>query len=79
MIANLIVNFNSDKKATRVYYALNNTIFGEKEIKTTKLCVCNSIMVPILLYKIKTWVTNKKLEGAINAPNEAVKKDNKQN
>lgn len=59
---------NRTKKTSRIYYAINNTILGKREIsQETKLHVYNAITVPTLLYASETWVTNRKHESAINA------------
>lgn len=59
---------NRARKATKIYYSLNNTIFSKGEIEQkTKLQVYNSISIPTILYGSETWVTNKKHESTINA------------
>ena len=59
---------NRISKANNIYYQLNNTILGKKEINTkTKLQVYNSIYVPTLTYGSESWIINKRIESRITA------------
>ena len=59
---------NRIAKANNIYYQLNNTILGKKEINTkTKLQVYNSIYVPTLTYGSESWIINKRIESRITA------------
>lgn len=59
---------NRIKKATGIYYQLNKTVFGKKEIqKKSKRKVYETIVLPTLLYGSETWPTKEKHERQITA------------
>lgn len=59
---------NKLKKATRIYYSINRTILGKKEIdKRTKLRVYNAITLPTITYGCESWTLQRKHESPINA------------
>ena len=59
---------NRINKSVKIYYALNKTVFGKREIDMkTKLRVYNAIVVPILTYASESWAIKDKHEGKINA------------
>ncbi|KAI4461171.1 reverse transcriptase (rna-dependent dna polymerase) [Holotrichia oblita] len=59
---------NRIKKTNKIYYALNKTIIGKKEIdKNIKLKVYNAIAIPTMTYQCESWPLQKKQEGKIIA------------
>lgn len=59
---------NRVKSATNIYYSINRTIIGKKEITAkTKLQVYNAIYKPTLLYGSESWPVNGKIEQQITA------------
>ena len=59
---------NRIAKANNIYYQLNHTILGKKEINTkTKIQVYNTIYVPTLIYGSESWTINKRVESRITA------------
>ena len=56
------------KQATNVYYQLNQTILGKKEVsQKTKIQIYNTIYKPTLLYGAESWPVNNKIEQKITA------------
>ena len=59
---------NRVQKATSAYFAINNIIFGKKEIeRKTKTRVQKAIIEPILLYGCESWVPSKNDQSRVNA------------
>ena len=57
---------NRIAKANNVYYRLNQTVIGKREVKrTTKLLIYNSVYTPTLTYGAESWVINKRIESRI--------------
>jgi hypothetical protein len=55
-------------KTNNIYYQLNQTISGKKEINTkTKLQVYRAVMEPSLLYGSESWPARGKEISRINA------------
>lgn len=49
---------NKIKKATNIYYAINRTLLGKKEIgKKTKLQIYNTVVIPAMTYTIEVLPT----------------------
>jgi hypothetical protein len=58
---------NRVSKTNNIYYQLNQTLFGKKEINTkTKLQVYRTVMEPRLLYGSKSWPARGKEISKIN-------------
>lgn len=56
------------RKASGAYYAMNNVLFGKKEVSTkTKARVYTAIIEPILLYGAESWVAHKNEVSQVNA------------
>lgn len=56
------------RKATQVFYQLNKTILGKREINTkTKTTIYNAVAVPIMTYGSETWPISTKHESKLTA------------
>ena len=56
------------KQITNIYYQLNRTILGKKEVsQKTKIQVYNTIYKPTLLYGAESWPVNDKIEQQVTA------------
>jgi hypothetical protein len=59
---------NRISKANRIYFQINNTVIGKKEVQTeTKMQLCKSVCVPILGYAAASWATRSTNENRITA------------
>ena len=59
---------NRIAKANNIYYQINNTVIGKKEVSTeTKLQVYNTVFIPTLTYGSESWVIDTKTESRITA------------
>lgn len=59
---------NRANKSTRIYYTVNKTILGHKDIDIeVKKKIHNMITVPTLTYACESWTIRKKDESKINA------------
>lgn len=59
---------NKANKSTRLYYSLNKTILGHKNIDMeVKMMIHGVITVPIITYASENWTVRKKDETRINA------------
>lgn len=59
---------NRQNKSTIIYYSLNKTIWGHRDIDLeTKIKIYNTITVPIITYACENWTLRKKDESKINA------------
>jgi hypothetical protein len=55
-------------KAKQIYYQINNTVIGKKEVQTeTKMQLCKSVYVAILSFAAASWATRSKNENRITA------------
>lgn len=56
------------KQATNIYYQLNKTVIGKKEVtEKTKLQIYSSIYKPTLLYGAESWPVTQKVEQQVTA------------
>jgi hypothetical protein len=59
---------NRVQKANQVYYLINNTIVGKREVSTkVKLQVYKTVFLPILIYGAETWTLLDKHESRITS------------
>lgn len=57
----MIEVLNRINKATRLYYQINKTILGKKELSArTKTRVHNTVALPTMKYGNETWPITKK-------------------
>ena len=59
---------NRIRKANNIYYQINNTVLGKKEMPNkTKLQVYKTTILPTITYGAESWVVNTKIESRITA------------
>jgi hypothetical protein len=59
---------NIMSKANQIYYQINNTVIGKKEVQTeTKMKLCKSVYVAILSYAAESWARTSTNENRITA------------
>lgn len=59
---------NRIRKANQVYYNLNNTIIGKREVnKKTKMQIYKTVYLPVLLYGAETWAMMDKHKSRVTA------------
>lgn len=59
---------NRVRKATNVYFQINNTLIGKKEVsQEAKKRVFNSVYIPTLTYGSESWPTSKSQESKVVA------------
>jgi hypothetical protein len=55
-------------KANQIYYQINNTATGEKEVQTeTEMRLYKSVYVPVLSYAAESWARTRNNENRITA------------